>query len=307
MFIEAYDWMARIYVELKDLKTAEDFLQQGLLVSPKSAQLLRKMGNIALINGNYNTAIKSFNSALLNSKNSFFRDYRDYIGLAKACLNTNAGDKGLKVLEIASKEYKVDQYADLHISAVMAIIFNNQGLEAESKSALTHAFEKYNSLIEGVSTEASIDMANALYLCKDKQGFLNVIQNIIGNNTDNEGVLSTLRELFKDPEIKDELIQMINTLKNEVNNINNKSPELIKSCNWDEAFKNIEKALSMFPKNMTLNLRAASIYIMFMQKQGVSREMSSKTGMCLNRIKQVDNLIDKYMQLSKLFENLLKG
>ncbi|MBF0473467.1 MAG: response regulator [Nitrospirae bacterium] len=301
LFVEAYDWMARIYIEMKDLKTAEDILTQAIKLAPKSVLLLRRLANIAFTNGNYNIAVKSFNSAIFYGKNSFFKDYKDYIGISKALILLNEKDKAIKTLDIASVIYKDDKHCLMHSSAVKAVIYIEQVLEKEAKSALSSALEMYNILIEDVSVEAGIDMTHALYLNKEKQEFLKVIQNIIGNNTDNDSILSIISEKFKDPEIN----QIITALKEKVNNLCNTCANLTKSGNLDDALKNIEKALNSYPQNMKLNIQAVTIFIMYMQKQGVNMEFSSKTGSCLNKIKLRDNLIDKYFQLSKLFENLV--
>lgn len=306
LYVEAYDWIAKICIELKDTKEAEEMLLTAVRLSPRSIQLARRLAYLALNNGNYDTAVKSFNSAITNGKNSFLRDYKDYIGLSKALISTDEKDKALKTLEMAVKEYKDDRYCLMHTNMIKAVIYLNQGLAEDGKNVLKNALEMYNNMIENVSQEACLDMANALYLYKDKKSFTEIIHTIIGNNTDNESILSTIKQMFNAPDIKDEIDQDIAKIKEKINSICNKCAALVKNGSLPDALKELENTLKVYPQNMTLNLRAASIYIMYMQKQGVNTTMSIQTGVCLNRIKQRENLYQKYLQLSGLYENMLK-
>lgn len=91
-FIALYDFLANIYTEKGDFINAQRILEKCHEISPYNLERQRLFGNIALKNGDVETAQKIFGMVLKQSKDSSLRTAEDFSNLAEINLKKGNTD-----------------------------------------------------------------------------------------------------------------------------------------------------------------------------------------------------------------------
>ncbi|UVW27080.1 tetratricopeptide repeat protein [Massilia sp. H6] len=80
----AYDLLARCHEQLGAGDAAQKILEEAVAISPHMVRRLRKLGAVALENGDAEAAEKSFKSVVGKARYSEFRDPEDHVNLVRA-------------------------------------------------------------------------------------------------------------------------------------------------------------------------------------------------------------------------------
>ena len=80
----AYDLLARCHEKLGATGDAQKVLEEAVSISPHMVRRLRKLGEVALENGDAEAAEKSFRQVVARAKYSEFRNPEDHVNLVKA-------------------------------------------------------------------------------------------------------------------------------------------------------------------------------------------------------------------------------
>ncbi|MGI4721671.1 MAG: tetratricopeptide repeat protein [Janthinobacterium lividum] len=80
----AYDLLARCHEKLGATGHAQKVLEEAVSISPHMVRRLRKLGEVALENGDAEAAEKSFKQVVAKAKYSEFRNPEDHVNLVKA-------------------------------------------------------------------------------------------------------------------------------------------------------------------------------------------------------------------------------
>ncbi len=80
----AYDLLARCHEQLGASSEAQKILEEAVSISPHMVRRLRKLGEVALENGDAEAAEKSFKQVVTKARYSEFRNPEDHVNLVKA-------------------------------------------------------------------------------------------------------------------------------------------------------------------------------------------------------------------------------
>ncbi|QOY92440.1 response regulator [Massilia sp. UMI-21] len=80
----AYDLLARCHEQLGAVDAAQTVLEEAVSISPHMVRRLRKLGEVALENGDAEAAEKSFKQVVNKARYSEFRNPEDHVNLVKA-------------------------------------------------------------------------------------------------------------------------------------------------------------------------------------------------------------------------------
>ena len=80
----AYDLLARCHEQLGSTGDAQKVLEEAVAISPHMVRRLRKLGEVALENGDAEAAEKSFRQVVAKARYSEFRNPEDHVNLVKA-------------------------------------------------------------------------------------------------------------------------------------------------------------------------------------------------------------------------------
>ena len=150
-FIALYDFLANIYTEKCDFINAQRILEKCHEISPHNLERQRLFGNIALKNGDVETAQKIFGIVLKQSKDSSLRTAEDFSNLAE--INLKKGDikSSAALLLTIKKEQKsviknkIDELEFLIVEA-FCLISGNEHAQLHAKDLIKKALKDLKEL-----------------------------------------------------------------------------------------------------------------------------------------------------------------
>ena len=303
-FTEAYDWLAKIYLDLGDPEQAQRQLKRAIEISPKALLRHKTLGKIAYENQNMSLAEESFKKAVKLGKNSCFKDVTDYTNLSKVYLDTDSPTEALKLVSEIEQEFEDNNNAKFQTAIMESMIHKHTGDEELANQALDKANTLFDNTSDNVPIEAIMDLTKTcLSLGKDEMG-QKLSKYIVRNHHDDAEILEKTQDLFNEFDMKAIGEDLINSTCKEVVDVNNRGVELTKEGKLNEAIDFLEKAAVGMPENKTINLNAAQALIMLMQKEGKDGNLIRKTGKYLERLNKIDPLDKKFQRLKSFYIKL---
>ncbi len=187
-----FDGLAAVHAARGASAKAQEYLEQGLRISPNSLQRQHEMGKMAKANGDYDKAVRAFRQAVDLGRNSQFRDPENHLGLASS-LNEQTGDAapGGKVLveirqtlDDLGKAWKDDPKLAVRANLVHASALIKSGDKATADKLVADASAKMAALPTFFSAETALEVAAQLEQ--------------LGHTESAESVLATCAEMYGD-------------------------------------------------------------------------------------------------------------
>lgn len=143
-FVALYDFLANIYTEKGELDKAQEILTRCHEISPHNLERQRLFGNIALKNGDIETAQKIFGMVLKQGKDSSLRTAEDFSNLAEINLKKGDAESSAELLSTIKKEQKsviknkIDELEFL-ITEAFCLVSGNLNAQLQAKDLIEKA------------------------------------------------------------------------------------------------------------------------------------------------------------------------
>lgn len=304
-FMEAYDWLAKTFLKLREPEKAQQTLMTATQISPKVILRQRKLGEIAYRNNDYDTAKKSFKSAITLGKNSCFKSPSEYSCLAKVLSDTKAPEEALRVIHDSRNEFRDSVEATLQAAALEGIIYSSVNRMEDAGKAIEEASLLLNRLPDRVPAEIAMDMAKACFAVGDMEQGTKLMREVVKNNHEDEEILERVQDVFKDAQLMEEGKKVIELTRNEIIQLNNSGVRLVRENRLEEAIEYFDKAVASMPGNKVISANAAQALIMYMQKTGKKGELLLKTKKYLEQVKKIDPSYKNYQGIYSLYQKLI--
>ncbi len=292
-FISAYDWLAKTLLAMEKPKEAQETLKSAVAFSPKAILRQKRLGDIALNNGDHVSAEKAFNKAVSLGRHSVFKNPHLYAKLAisKSSLNSNAKSYGdaLEVIHQLEREFSVSKEASLIAKTSESQVHANAGETERAKKSFQEADKLYDRLANKIDPSSTLEMAKACAAVDDKERSVEILKDAVRNNHDNEELLREVESIYTQAGIEGDVKEMIKQACDEIFQLNNKGVMLAQQDNYDEAIKLFNKAANSMPGNRVINLNAAKVIIRFMQHKGRSTDHIGMARKYLDRVRKLDS------------------
>lgn len=306
-YVEGYDWLAKAYEKVGDLKKAQETLLAAAQISPKAIIRQKELGKVALKNRDYGTAEDTFKTVIKMGKLSYFRSPADYTGLAKVLAEKGDPDKALTVLKDLRSEFSGSPDASLQAAMEEGNIYKKINREEDAGKAFEEATRIFDDISGKVSTDVAVDFAMSYFSRGEKEKGSQLAKDIIRNNHDNEDVIGKMQGLFDAMDMQEEGKRLIDTAIKEVIDVNNKGVHLLKEGKFEQAIDNFEKAAKALPKNKVINSNAAHALLIYMEHNGKDDSLLDQARMYLDRIRVIDPAYDRYQKLLGMFDELAES
>ncbi len=172
-YVEALDWLAKVFEAQAKYKAAQKVLQTAVDESPKSCLRQQQLGRIAELNGDPQTMRKACRKAINLGKNSVFAKPEPFIGLAKAQQvliksgsmreSKIAIQEAFSLIEAARMEFHLTGQQNLKCALVEAETLYNAKKEDEGRLAYQFANTMINASLE-LSLDDHIDIYSSKLL-----------------------------------------------------------------------------------------------------------------------------------------------
>jgi DNA-binding NarL/FixJ family response regulator len=309
VFVEAYDWLAKIQTALGDTRAAQKSLEKAIKISPKAILRQQVLGELALKNNDNDTAEKALRTAVGLGKNSCYRKADDFLNLAgtlmekaqadKGIASKRAGTEALAVLENVNISFPDDLRAKAKSNIQQGKALIAFGNPDKAKLVLKRAADIIEKEEIALSSDEIIDYANSQITVGEKGKAETVLKKILGGKDVDSQVVSEIQEMA-------EKLELVVDEKS----LNRQGIKLFEAGKLKDAAVLFEKATREMPDNISVNLNAAQAFIQWMQKEGKQKESLAKVKVFFERVKNIDatdKRYERYQQLQKMFKDVESG
>ncbi|MCC2955549.1 tetratricopeptide repeat protein [Massilia sp. IC2-477] len=156
----AYDLLARCHEQLGASADAQKVLEEAVSISPHMVRRLRKLGEVAMENGDAEAAEKSFKQVVTKARYSEFRNPEDHVNLVKALVTRGdvAGAGG--VIRDLERSMRGNANVDACKAYSNALLLEKTGNVSAAVAELSNAVSAARTS-SGLSSNLRINLAQA--------------------------------------------------------------------------------------------------------------------------------------------------
>ncbi|GAB3261147.1 response regulator [Chitinimonas naiadis] len=300
--MEAYDWLAKIHQAEHEHKEAQSTLEKALELSAANVSRQKKLGEVAMRNGDFETAAKSFQQTINIAKYSFWRDAGDYSSLAKAHLGAGNVIEAAKAAADVRREFRYDAKAELLATVMETQVAIKQGNESRAQQILNKAKQQFTSLANEVPDNFALELAEACYQLGEDATAGEIVQKLVRNHHEDTALLervSAMYEAVGKPELGQEMIE--NTAK-AIIGINNEAVRMAQSGDLEGAVQKFNKAVEEMPANVQVMLNAVNAMLAYVSRLGWHQEYMELAQAYLERVKTLEPASVKYLKLKDAYQ-----
>jgi len=182
--IEALNWLASIYLQRHSYSQAKDILNESVKLSPKNIPRQRALANISLLEGDSDTAIRSFKSVLNNTRFSVHEHIDHHFNYIHCLLDHAPKSNQLQqakifsqiqpILKNASQRFDKALCQELEKVVTSRILLIKEELKAAVKSLDSCDVD----VILGCGPDSSLALANTWFDSGDHEKYTEIINAI---------------------------------------------------------------------------------------------------------------------------------
>jgi len=303
-FTEAYDWLARTLDKLDRTHEAQQVLEQAVELSPNAILRQERLAELARRNDDLTTAERSYRKAVSLGRHSVYRKPEHYTGLAKTQAERGSVRDAMKTLKSLRQGYGGDPQAKFEGALAEGSILTSMGRAESAQKAFKVADELYNRVADHLAPQTAMAFAASCLQRGDTERGKQLLQEVVRNYHEEPAILSAAQQAFADAGMADEGSQLIATARGEVLKLNNQGVLLAKKGQLDAALKLFEKAAARMSRNVVVNLNAAQVMLVFMQKRGVDEHYRFQVRQYLQRVGSADPSNITYQKLLSIYEKM---
>jgi tetratricopeptide (TPR) repeat protein len=303
-FTAAYDWLARTLKALGDPQGSQEVLTAAVKLSPKAILRQQELGEIALANKDFDTAEKAFGQAVNLGRFSVHKHPRYYAGLAQSRVS-NEQRKNKKqafmIIEQMQRDCKGNREAEVYAAITSAAVHRGLGNEEKAQSSLETAQRLYDQIGLQHDPEMTLSMAKINAKLGRDEIAKTLFQSAIKNNHDDDEFLRNVEAALDETGLSESASSMISETKKEIITLNNKGVGLVSEGQIENAIGLFQQAADGMSGNKTINLNAAKVMIMYMEKNGLETQYLTQARQYIERVQKLD---PDYQGLTKLLDRL---
>lgn len=282
MLMESYDCLANALEATGQPEAAKLILAQAIEISPNSILRQQKLARIATHTGDLELAKRAYQAAIYLGKFSIHKSCNDFFNLAKLYTDAKENITVVKLLAAMLSEYRAHPEAQLCAALIEAEIALTQKQTFETKQAV-NKIHQLHANVHKMPKNLQLDTAKTLYQAHSPQMANKIIQDLIGNNIDDEVFLTKIREVYQHTSYLNDAEQLIQQCKQELVDINNNAVTLFKQGQSTAALAQLEAAMRKMPDNKTIVLNRAIILLQDMKARGCDSDKISAAEHCIKK------------------------
>ena len=287
VMLEAYDWLVKAHESIGNDEHAVSSLNSAVTISPMSILRQKKLASLADKTENLPVAKKAYTATIKLGKNSIHRSSGDYSGLANVYLKNNAANEALKILYELNQQFHNDPEAKLRAALLETQIHQAKGNKALAQQAYDKAFKLNEQFNKQLSRELRLEMAKTFYLNGNGEICDEILTDLIKTNIDDKLFIKDIVTMCNAIIGEEHAEALIQHIKKELVDINNKGVSLFQEGNIKEALAVFEKAIAKMPDNHTIILNMIKIIIHDIKTSKPSPEKIMSAQSYINKAIQV--------------------
>lgn len=304
--MEAYDWLAKIHQAEHEHEQAQDVLTRAVELSAANVSRHKRLGEVAMKNGDYDTAVKSFQNTIAIAKYSFWRDAADYASLAKAHLGNDNVLEATKVAADVRREFRYDAKAEMLATVVETQVAIKQKNETRAAQLLQKAQQQYATVGAEMPEHFALELAEACYQLGEDHAADEIVQKMVRNHHEDIEVLDRVQRMYDKIGRAEMGHQMIEDNARAIVEINNEAVRMAQAGDLEGAVRKFLQAVEEMPANVQVMLNAVNAMLAYVARKGWHEEYMGLAENFLNRVKSLEPASVKYLKLKDAYSSARK-
>ena len=304
--MECYDWLARIYESQQDPVNAKQVLQQATQLSSVVVRRQRKLAEVSMKAGDFSTAQSALSRTIDLAKYSTYRSVNDYAALARAQLAAGETKAAQQTSDTLRREFRHDQVASWVGTVIDSQIATQSGQPHRGRELIDNAIEKYRDLSPMLNETTELEFVRACYHSGREDVAVSLVQQIVKNNHDDELMLETIEQVFRDVGRAEDGKRIIAENVQSVVDLNNEAVRRAQAGQLDEAVALFNKAVAELPSNMQIMLNAVNAILAFVHRKGWHESHVSLAHDYLEHVRHTDPANVKFQRLLVAYRTLIE-
>lgn len=311
MYVQCYDWQAKILTSLNKPTKAQNQLKKAVELSPKAVLRQMELGEIARLNQDYTVAEKAYDQAIKLGRFSCYKNANSYLKYAESAQQLLANpqeisprkqqqlaEKSLRLLDEVKQDYDKRNDVLFDASLLEHATYTTLNNTALAQQALERA-EGYLQAIIDPDLERQLKMAEILASNNQAVKAQNIINQILKTHQDTSTFKSRL----------DKVSAQINPteIQTFINKLNSEGIEFYSKQQLADAIKVFDQAVSYQEATASVLMNAMQTKISYMEKHGNNIDYLKDCYNYLQRIGNIpegDNRFQRFTTLKNTFNKL---
>ena len=303
-YVAAHDWLAKTYEAMGDTAKAQQAIMRAVDISPNRVVRQKKLGEVASINQDHDTAEKAFKSSIELGKYSVHKSSDDFIGLSRALLGKGDHDKALEALRNLGTDFPDDPCAALQTTMTKSLIYKGMGNEAYAKTLLDEALQQFNASKNELPGSAVVAMAETCLHFGDKQAADGIVRELATASHGDQALLNKAAAMYQSFGMGEEVQQVIKEGGKEAVRLNNQAVMLAREGRLEEAIALLRQAADNKSASITVVLNAAQVIILSIDQKGWNESYGNTARHYLRRAREMDAADPKYKKVAELYKGI---
>lgn len=303
-YVAAHDWLAKTYEAMGDTGKAQDAIMRAVDISPNRVVRQKKLGEVAAINQDHDTAEKAFKSSIELGKYSVHKSSDDYVGLSRALLGKGDHDKALEALRNLGTDFPDDPCAALQTTMTKSLIYKDMGNEAYAKTLLDEALQQFKSSKNELPGHAVVAMAETCLHFGEKQAADGIVRELATASHGDQALLNKAAAAYQRFGMGEEVQQVIQEGAKEAVRLNNQAVMLAREGRLEEAIALLRQAADNKSAGITVVLNAAQVIILSIDQKGWDESYGNTARNYLRRAREMDAADPKYKKVAESYKGI---
>ncbi|CAK0775457.1 Response regulator [Gammaproteobacteria bacterium] len=281
---EAYDWLARVHQATGNPEAAKEALASAAQISPRSILRAQALGALSLRAGDTAVAEQAYRNAVRLGRFSVYRDPSDNAHLSRVFMERGNSKEATRTIKEARKQYSGDPKATLVLAIAEASAYQQLGLADAAVKAMNEANTVYQTAGGDLPADLAMELAKLCHANgNDKQATM-IMSDTVNRHVEDTGLMEKAKEVYNAMGMAQAGEQLISTLWAKVAAANNEGVRLVREGRLNEAIVLLEKAAREMPRNPTINMNAARVLLLAMEKLGRRPDLLARAKEYLDRV-----------------------
>lgn len=266
-YLDAYDWLARIYQRLGAWGEAEHLLQRAVQVSPNSTHRQSALGQTALHLEHLDVAEMAYQKALRLTSQSALKTTTPYLGLARVYSAQKKPQEALRMLGQLASDMPNDE-SRLQAKAEEVRVHHVAGNTEQAAAAAKFVTNRIQSGGETLSAQATLDLAETFMLMGNKDSASELVQFVVRNNHEDDELAARAVEVYEKGDMGAAGRELVDKMRKEAVQDMDTGVRLASQGKLDEALEWLRQARTLMPRSPRLLLNLAYVIIALMGRNG---------------------------------------
>jgi len=305
MYTEAHDWLARVQQASGNFQGAKETLTEAIKISPRSILRAQALGEVSLRTDDMALAEQAYRNAVRLGRFSIYGNPNDSARLARVLVERgNYKDAG-RIIKDARRQYQGNAKATLALAISEASNCHQVKLSEAAAKIVDEAIDAYQEGKDTLPPDLAMELARLCHAYDRDVQAAGIMTHTVFHYIEDPLMMDRAREVFKLLGMEQIGSRFISDLWAKVAVVNNEGVRLIQEGKLNEGKTLLEKAANEMPFNITININAARVLLILMEKQGRNDDLLARVRTYLDHVpvaQRINN--DKYQRLNGAWTKL---